>query len=149
MLRLLVDFLSGIIRVLAAVFIVGGAFAGYVQAPSLDVEPWAGALIGFAAGFLAASLGAGLFACFILIENHLRVLADAHVQSGKLPVTTQQEEPVEDKTPNETALERAERVAAYTEKYRSQTVEQTSGRETAKPETPAAGEPKKAEKQTQ
>ncbi|MCR9139225.1 MAG: hypothetical protein NXI27_24715 [Alphaproteobacteria bacterium] len=125
MLRLLVDFLSGIIRVLAAVFIVGGAFAGYVQAPALDVEPWAGALIGFAAGFLAASLGAGLFACFILIENHLRVLADAHVLSGKsAPTSTPLSSHEEEKAPDETALERAERVAAYTEKYRSQSVEQ-------------------------
>lgn len=141
MLRLLVDFLSGIIRVLAAVFIVGGAFAGYVQAPSLDVEPWAGALIGFAAGFLAASLGAGLFACFILIENHLRVLADAHVQSGKPLPTAQQEERPEDKAPDETALERAERVAAYTEKYRSQTVDQAAER--TSPETQAGADAKK------
>lgn len=145
MLRLLVDFLSGIIRVLAAVFIVGGAFAGYVQAPSLDVEPWAGALIGFAAGFLAASLGAGLFACFILIENHLRVLADAHAQSGKALPTTQPEERPEDKAPNETALERAERVAAYTEKYRSQTVDHAAER--TSPETQADADPKKAAKQ--
>lgn len=120
MLRLLVDFLSGIIRVLAVVCIVGGVFAGYVQAPALDVEPWAGALIGFAAGFLAASIGAGVIACFILIENHLRVLADAHLDAGK-PLSPQP--PAEDKALDETALERAERVAAYTQKYRSQSVE--------------------------
>lgn len=148
MLRLLVDFLSGIIRVLAAVFIVGGAFAGYVQAPSLDVEPWAGALIGFAAGFLAASLGAGLFACFILIENHLRVLADAHVQSGKPLPSAQQDEQAEEQAPNETALERAERVAAYTEKYRSQTVEPTGERMSPEPLAPADGASKEVEKQT-
>ena len=76
MLRLLVDFLSGIISVMAAISIIGGAVAGYLQAPVLEVEPWIGGIIGFAAGFLAASLGGGLFACFILIENHLRVLAD-------------------------------------------------------------------------
>lgn len=116
MLRLLVDFLSGIIRVLAVVCIAGGAFAGYIQAPSLEVEPWAGALIGFAAGFLAATVGAGLIACFILIENHLRVLADAQLASQKPVVAAKEEEQEE---VEESALERAERIAAYTQKYRS------------------------------
>ncbi|MBW8639713.1 hypothetical protein K1W69_21140 [Hoeflea sp. WL0058] len=77
MLHLLVDFLSGIIRILAAACIVAGTVYGYVQAPVMQVEPWVGGLIGFSAGFLVASLGGGLLACLILIENHLRVLADA------------------------------------------------------------------------
>ena len=77
MLHLLVDFLSGIIRILAAACIVAGTVFGYVQAPVMQVEPWIGGLIGFSAGFLAASLGGGLLACLILIENHLRVIADA------------------------------------------------------------------------
>ena len=116
MLRLLVDFLSGIVRVLALLCILGGVFAGYVQAPNFEVEPWAGALIGFAAGFLTASLGAGLIACFILIENHLRVLADAQSGVLKTPAGNSAADPAEE----ESALERAERVAAYTQKYRSQ-----------------------------
>ncbi len=130
MLRLLVDFLSGIIRVLAVVCIVGGAAAGYVQAPSLDVEPWAGALIGFAAGFLAASIGAGLIACLILIENHLRILADAQVASGK--TLTQ---PDDNAARDETALERAERVAAYTQKYRSRAYDPPKPAETGSTDT--------------
>ena len=117
MLRLLVDFLSGIIRVLAIACIAGGAFAGYINAPSLEVEPWAGALIGFAAGFLAASIGAGLIACLILIENHLRILADAEVASRRTTATVTKEEP--EAEPEETDIERAERIAAYTRKYRS------------------------------
>lgn len=122
MLRLLVDFLSGIIRVLAAVCIIGGAFVGYLQAPILEVEPWAGALIGFAAGFLAASVGAGLIACFILIENHLRVLADAQASVIKSPAPMAEKPELE-----ESALERAERVAAYTQKYRSQNYDVAAG----------------------
>ena len=113
MLRILVDFLSGIIRVLAFVCIAGGAVAGYLQAPSMDVEPWAGALIGFAAGFLVASVGGGLLACFILIENHLRVLADASMEKQKNP------EP-EEKSEEQAAIERAERIASYARQYRSQ-----------------------------
>lgn len=147
MLRLLVDFLSGIIRVLAAILIVGGAFAGYVQAPSLEVEPWAGALIGFAAGFLAASIGAGLIACFILIENHLRVLADAHLVSGtSLPLSPAGENQ-EEKVPDETALERAERVAAYTQKYRSQNLDQVSSNGTPEPDATGEDVSKKTGKQ--
>lgn len=83
MLHLLVDFLSGIIRILAAACVVAGTVYGYVQAPVMQVEPWVGGLIGFSAGFLVASLAGGLFACFILIENHLRVLADAQRRMDK------------------------------------------------------------------
>ncbi len=125
MLRLLVDFLSGVVRVLAAVCIVGGAFAGYVQAPTLDVEPWAGALIGFAAGFLAASVGAGLLACIILIENHLRVLADAQLASQKRVAQAPQ---LEEAPIDEPALARAERVAAYAQKYRNVTYDPARNR---------------------
>jgi len=114
MLRLLVDFLSGIIRVLAVVCIVGGTVAGYLQAASLDVEPWAGALIGFAAGFLAASVTAGLIACVILIENHLRVLADAQTALRSRDLSAPPERETE-----EAALERAERLAdTYARTYR-------------------------------
>lgn len=125
MLRLLVDFLSGIVRVLAAVCIVGGAVAGYIQAPTLEVEPWAGALIGFAAGFLTATVGAGLIACLILIENHLRVLADAQIVSQtSAPVRLQPAEPSVD----EAALARAERVAAYAKQYQNVTYDPARNR---------------------
>lgn len=115
MLKLLVDFLSGIIKVLAAGCIIGGAIAGYLQAPRLDVDPWAGALIGFAVGFLVASVGGGLIACFILIENHLRVLADDQLRIGR-----HQPVEAEEKQPEETPIERAERVADYMRQYRTQ-----------------------------
>jgi len=85
MLHLLVDFLSGIIRIIAAACVIGGAAVGYMMAPDLQVEPWIGGLIGFSAGFLAASLGGGLIACLILIENHLRVLADAQIRHDRQP----------------------------------------------------------------
>ena len=91
MLHLLVDFLSGIIRILAAACVIGGAAIGYTKAPDLQVEPWIGALIGFSAGFLAASLGGGLVACLILIENHLRVLADAQIERDRQPKTAKAE----------------------------------------------------------
>ncbi|MEX3008319.1 hypothetical protein [Hoeflea sp. TYP-13] len=113
MLRILVDFFSGIVRVLAVVCIFGGAVAGYLQAPRMDVEPWAGALIGFATGFLVASVVGGLLACCILIENHLRVLADAQVAALKKPAA--EEQPAE-----ENAIERAERIASYARQYRQQ-----------------------------
>ncbi len=118
MLKLLVDFLSGIVKVLAAGCIIGGAIAGYLQAPRLDVEPWAGALIGFAVGFLISSVGGGLIACFLLIENHLRVLADAHVHLGR-----SQPDHFEEKQTEETPIERAERVADYMRQYRTQPME--------------------------
>ena len=60
MLRLLVDFFSGVVRVLAVVAIFGGAVVGFMQSKTADVEPWAGALIGFAAGFLIASVCGGI-----------------------------------------------------------------------------------------
>tara|TARA_R110000751_G_scaffold271365_3_gene371478 strand:+ start:76512 stop:77015 length:504 start_codon:yes stop_codon:yes gene_type:complete len=131
MLRLLVDFLSGIISVMAAISIIGGAVAGYLQAPVLEVEPWIGGIIGFAAGFLAASLGGGLFACFILIENHLRVLADTRLDEvhNQRPVRQTHEkvalagetETPHEPTPEELAIERAERVAEYARQYRAPT----------------------------
>lgn len=131
MLRLLVDFLSGIISVMAAISIIGGAVAGYLQAPVLEVEPWIGGIIGFAAGFLAASLGGGLFACFILIENHLRVLADTRLdevhnqrpvrQTQKKVALAGETETPHEPTPEELAIERAERVAEYARQYRAPT----------------------------
>ncbi|MDF1777764.1 MAG: hypothetical protein P1V13_17165 [Rhizobiaceae bacterium] len=133
MLRLLVDFLSGIISVMAAISIIGGAVAGYLQAPVLEVEPWIGGIIGFAAGFLAASLGGGLFACFILIENHLRVLADTRLdevhnqrpvrQTHEKVALAEETETPHEPTPEELAIERAERVAEYARQYRAPTFE--------------------------
>lgn len=111
MLRMLVDFFSGVVRVLAVVSIFGGAVVGFLQSKNADVEPWAGALIGFAAGFLVASVCGGLLASIILIESHLRVLADAKKAELKNPV-------VEEKPVQEDALERAERIAGYARQYR-------------------------------
>ena len=113
MLRILVDFLSGIIRVLAVLCIVGGPVVGYIQSAEMDAQPWEGALIGFAAGFLVAVVVGGLLASVILMENHLRVLADAQVKKAKEP------EP-EEKSAEESAIERAERIASFARQYRSQ-----------------------------
>ncbi|MCY6381217.1 hypothetical protein [Hoeflea prorocentri] len=142
MLRILVDFLSGIIRVLAVVCIAGGAIAGYLQAPSMDVEPWAGALIGFAAGFLVASVGGGLLACFILIENHLRVLADGTIEKRKNPEPEEQE-----KSEEQAAMERAERIASYARQYRSQ-IPQPQSATSAEGTAEAAASEKTAEQKT-
>ncbi len=160
MLRLLVDFLSGIISVMAAISIIGGAVAGYLQAPVLEVEPWIGGIIGFAAGFLAASLGGGLFACFILIENHLRVLADKRFDELHKPRLAQQmpdkvvpageTKALHEPTPEELAIERAERVAEYARQYRAPTFEpantQTATPSEVKPSTEKAKAPSKAKK---
>lgn len=110
MLRMLVDFFSGVVRVLAIVAIFGGAVVGFLQSGTADVEPWAGALIGFAAGFLAASVFCGLLACIILIEGHLRVLADAKKAEMKKP------QPAE-RTEQTTPLDPPDRVALYTRPY--------------------------------
>lgn len=111
MLRMLVDFFSGVVRVLAVVAIFGGAVVGFMQSNNADVEPWAGALIGFAAGFLIASVCGGILATLILIESHLRVLADAKRAELKNP-------PAETKAEDESAIERAERIAMYARQYR-------------------------------
>ncbi|MEM6462120.1 MAG: hypothetical protein AAF724_09410 [Pseudomonadota bacterium] len=129
MMRLLVDFFSGVVRVLAVVAIFGGAVVGFLQSNNADVEPWAGALIGFAAGFLIASVGGGILACLILIESHLRVLADAKKAELKKP-------PVEEKPVEESAVERAERIAMYARQYRS------AGEPAAAPPAPAPAEEK-------
>ncbi|WP_136658825.1 hypothetical protein [Nitratireductor sp. XY-223] len=113
MLRILVDFLSGIIRVLAVLCIVGGPVVGYIQSAEMDAQPWEGALIGFAAGFLVAVVVGGLLASIILIENHLRVLADAQSTRDKQPAAAE-------KSAEESAIERAERIASYARQYRSQ-----------------------------
>lgn len=112
MLRMLVDFFSGVVRVLAVVAIFGGAVVGFMQSNNADVEPWAGALIGFAAGFLIASVCGGILATLILIESHLRVLADAKKAELKAP------SPAEDRPADEAAIERAERIAMYARQYR-------------------------------
>ncbi|MCP4319768.1 MAG: hypothetical protein GY789_28255 [Hyphomicrobiales bacterium] len=111
MLRMLVDFFSGVVRVLSVVAIFGGAVVGFMQSKNADVEPWAGALIGFAAGFLIASVCGGLLASVILIESHLRVLADAKRVELKKPAA-------EEKPAQEDAMERAERIASYARQYR-------------------------------
>ncbi|WP_419910787.1 hypothetical protein [Hoeflea sp.] len=129
MLRILVDFLSGIIRVLAVLCIVGGPVVGYIQSAEMDAQPWEGALIGFAAGFLVAVVVGGLLASIILIENHLRVLADAQVEKAKQPVK-------EEKSEEESAMERAERIASYARQYRSQ-IPQPASAQAAQPEASA------------
>ncbi|MDA4848797.1 hypothetical protein [Hoeflea poritis] len=113
MLRILVDFLSGIIRVLAVLCIVGGPVVGYIQSAEMDAQPWEGALIGFAAGFLIAVVVGGLLASVILVENHLRVLADAQLKKAAEPAP-------EEKSAEESAMERAERIASFARQYRSQ-----------------------------
>lgn len=110
MLRMLVDFFSGVVRVLAIVAIFGGAVVGFLQSDTADVEPWAGALIGFAAGFLAASVFCGLLACIILIEGHLRVLADAKKAELKNPKRAEQPE-------QNTPPDPPDRVALYARPY--------------------------------
>ena len=114
MLRMLVDFFSGVVRVLAIVAIFGGAAFGFLQSETYDVEPWAGALIGFSAGFLAASVFCGLLACIILIEGHLRVLADARKAEMKSPRTA--DAPREESPP-----ELPDRVALYARPYQPPT----------------------------
>ena len=125
MLRMLVDFFSGVVRVLAIAAIFGGAVVGFMQAKEADVEPWAGALIGFAAGFLAASVVCGLLACIILIESHLRVLADARKAEMKSPI-------VAEKPEQDAPREQPSRVALYARPYHPQTptaLEQRNGPE--------------------
>jgi hypothetical protein len=143
MLYLLVDFLSGIIRILAAACVIGGATIGYMMAPDLQVEPWVGALIGFSAGFLVASLGGGLIACLILIENHLRVLAEAQAVRARHPAKQE----VSREKPEETPPPPAAAPPAY-EPYRSQYRYQPPVQPTAdtdKAET-AAGKQEKPDK---
>ncbi len=113
MLRMLVDFFSGVVRVLAIAAIFGGALIGYMNHNTLDVEPWAGALIGFAAGFLGASVFCGLLACVILIEGHLRVLADARKADLKRPKVVERPEP-------DTPQDQPDRVALYARPYQPQ-----------------------------
>lgn len=125
MLRMLVDFFSGVVRVLAIAAIFGGALIGYMNHKTLDVEPWAGALIGFAAGFLGASVFCGLLACIILIEGHLRVLADARKADLKKPEVAERSE-------QETPQDQPDRVALYARPYQPQThpaIDQRNGRE--------------------
>ena len=140
MLYLLVDFLSGIIRILAAACVIGGAAIGYMMAPDLQVEPWIGALIGFSAGFLIASLGGGLVACLILIENHLRVLAEAQIQQARQPKKTEAIPQQPEQSPPTPAYEPYRRLYSYQPPAQS-----TPDPATQKPET-TPSEQEKAKK---
>ena len=74
--RLIVDVLADLMWVVAIGIIVVGAVLGYRHGVEEGVNLTAASGFGFLAGTLAALVVCGLLSSLILVENHLRYIAD-------------------------------------------------------------------------
>ena len=74
--RLIVDLLADLLGVIAIAVAIGGAVIGYRYGveEGLNLTVWTG--FGLLAGVLLALVTCGLLSLLVLIENHLRYIAD-------------------------------------------------------------------------
>jgi len=86
--RFLVDLLADLNVVLAIAILLFGAAAGYYWAKGTgdNLTFGMGIGIGLVAGLIVAAIVCGLLACLILIERHLRLIAD-DVEEMRRPET--------------------------------------------------------------
>lgn len=74
--RFLADLLGAINAVLAALIVLVGGYIGFVVARMQQENLTFGVGLGLVAGAVVAALVCGLLATVILIERHLRLIAD-------------------------------------------------------------------------